>query len=470
MGNNQGRHHHGHKSDQPKQATPTPAAGQQQDRGHAGKKKEEPMEVAPSQTYDVVITATSADATLVAFIKAQLESASIQVYWNSGETEDAAKLVGKVLVDAKLLVFVVSEEASQNSRCQDQVSLAYISNKPIVVAAKQNKTDLIKNFQVGMKLTLQSLSWTVFDKEAEKEAVGRQFVQLVQEQLTKPVGEQVELAPTQSLQSAPPGVRVGRGVRLNTKLRAQSTTRDGEDEGGVTDTFWERNFQTEEEVPWFRFQQAFLSDYEAQLSGLFDDDNIPWLLEMLKKDVFGGAEKISKSHFMTIRGDSPEKNAFWRVVSQVAIEKFNMKEVFNMYSSVRLTAIEKLAQFQNPGVIEALITLLSDPDPNVRAVAAISLGRTGTKEEYIFDELIKLLEDKDRIVRQSACLSLGHLQSTKAIPHISHIWRNDFISVVRNAARTALEKMDVPEAKEVLRVTKVLEDEIEILEGGHVAV
>ena len=30
--------------------------------------------------------------------------------------------------------------------------------------------------------------------------------------------------------------------------------------------------------------------------------------------------------------------------------------------------------------------------------------------------------------------------------------------------------MDVPEAKEVLRVTKVLEDEIEALEGGHVAV
>ena len=52
----------------------------------------------------------------------------------------------------------------------------------------------------------------------------------------------------------------------------------------------------------------------------------------------------------------------------------------------------------------------------------------------------------------------------------THDRRNDFISVVRNAARTALEKMDVPEAKEVLRVTKVLEDEIEALEGGHVAV
>ena len=35
----------------------------------------------------------------------------------------------------------------------------------------------------------------------------------------------------------------------------------------VVDTFWERNFPTDDEVPWFRFQQAFLTDYEAQLSG-----------------------------------------------------------------------------------------------------------------------------------------------------------------------------------------------------------
>ena len=41
--------------------------------------------------------------------------------------------------------------------------------------------------------------------------------------------------------------------------------------------------------------------------------------------------------------------------------------------------------------------------------------------------------------------------------------RNDFISVVRNAARTALENMNIPEAEEVLKVTKVLEDEIAAL-------
>lgn len=66
------------------------------------------------------------------------------------------------------------------------------------------------------------------------------------------------------------------------------------------------------------------------------------MLEMLKMDLFEGAEKITKEQFMQVRGDSEEQNTFWRVVSQIAVEKFNMKEVFNMNSSVRLTAIEKL--------------------------------------------------------------------------------------------------------------------------------
>lgn len=78
------------------------------------------------------------------------------------------------------------------------------------------------------------------------------------------------------------------------------------------------------------------------ITELFNEENIPWLLEMLKMDLFEGAEKITKEQFMQVRGDSEEQNTFWRVVSQIAVEKFNMKEVFNMNSSVRLTAIEKL--------------------------------------------------------------------------------------------------------------------------------
>lgn len=134
-----------------------------------------------------------------------------------------------------------------------------------------------------------------------------------------------------------------------------------------------------------------------------------------------------------------------------------------------------------------MLRLLEDSDPNIRAVAAISLGHTGIQEDFIIDRLIGLLKDSDRIVRQSACLTLGSMKAKKAIPHISNVWygtffsfvylifssvvrRNDFISVVRDAARTALEKMEVPEAQEVLKVTRVLEAEIKHLEGKIVQV
>ena len=78
--------------------------------------------------------------------------------------------------------------------------------------------------------------------------------------------------------------------------------------------------------------------------GLFEAENIPWLMEMLKSDVFDNSEVITKTTFFEVRGDSVERNAFWKVVSQIAVEKFNMREVFDMNSSVRLTTIEKLGE------------------------------------------------------------------------------------------------------------------------------
>ena len=39
------------------------------------------------------------------------------------------------------------------------------------------------------KLTLENLYWSEFEREEERENNGRQFVQLVQEQLTKPTAE-----------------------------------------------------------------------------------------------------------------------------------------------------------------------------------------------------------------------------------------------------------------------------------------
>lgn len=68
-------------------------------------------------------------------------------------------------------------------------------------------------------------------------------------------------------ESAPHGpYHSKRRARINTKLRSTNTFEETVDT--TKDTFFDRNFQDEAEVAWFKFQQAFLTDYQAQLSGI----------------------------------------------------------------------------------------------------------------------------------------------------------------------------------------------------------
>ena len=109
-------------------------------------------------------------------------------------------------------------------------------------------------------MTLHQLKWTVFDEDTSDKL--ESFTKEIQEQAS-----QAEPAadPVASLDSA---LMKRRGGRLNTKLRQQSTVQNfGTTEQTHINTFWERNFAEEEEVAWYKFQRAFLDDYEADLKG-----------------------------------------------------------------------------------------------------------------------------------------------------------------------------------------------------------
>ena len=73
-------------------------------------------------------------------------------------------------------------------------------------------------------------------------------------------------------------------------------------------------------------------------------------------------------------------------------------------------------------MIDALTDLLDDADSNARAVAAISLARTGICNPIIVTRLLRLLTDEDRLVRESACLTLGRLKVEEAVPKLVKIW------------------------------------------------
>ena len=85
-------------------------------------------------------------------------------------------------------------------------------------------------------------------------------------------------------------------------------------------------------------------------------------------------------------------------------------------------SISVTGQFQSSAVINALRDLLRNKSSNVRAVAAVSLVKSGDKDPSTVDNLMKCLNDKDRLVREAGCLALGQLQSKKAVPKLLHLW------------------------------------------------
>lgn len=70
----------------------------------------------------------------------------------------------------------------------------------------------------------------------------------------------------------------------------------------------------------------------------------------------------------------------------------------------------------------ALLDLTHDYDPNIRAVSALALAKTGRKADWIINRLKNMLDDGDRLVRESACLSLGLMKCEEAVSSIVDIW------------------------------------------------
>jgi hypothetical protein len=62
--------------------------------------------------------------------------------------------------------------------------------------------------------------------------------------------------------------------------------------------------------------------------------------------------------------------------------------------------------------------LLRNKSSNVRAVAAVSLVKSGDKDPSTVDNLMKCLNDKDRLVREAGCLALGKTMFGSSLPPV----------------------------------------------------
>ena len=111
-------------------------------------------------------------------------------------------------------------------------------------------------------MTLHQLEWFIFDDESQQDPNVQGFIEKIKQQI---LGQETSSIATTGLDSS--SFIMKRGGRLNTKLRTRTTVQDFQENQPHIDTFWDRNFPSDDEVPWFKFQTSFLNDYDAQLSG-----------------------------------------------------------------------------------------------------------------------------------------------------------------------------------------------------------
>jgi HEAT repeat protein len=99
-------------------------------------------------------------------------------------------------------------------------------------------------------------------------------------------------------------------------------------------------------------------------------------------------------------------------------------------------AIARIAPLAAQATLESL--LFEDPDPNVRAILAMSLGETGNRS-YI-PALIRALGDSESVVRAHAATALGRIGSGDAETALRRAL-NDPDPQVRRSAESALRQL-----------------------------
>jgi len=470
---------------------------------------------------DVMISYHPSDSDLVDRIILYLTERNFTVWQNNAgvnnnnnqnNARNDERKRGKAVLDTKVFLMIVSQASLTHAPCKDEAALAYISGKPLIPCGVESYQSLEPFLDGAMRMLLAKLNWTFFinanelDKRLSElsdsvaESIGPQDV-FLDDLCPSNVGD-VALTDEKEFQVTEAGSGVFVGL-----IREHSVQHHDLINGGFQYCldFWDLHFMDRDSIAVDQLVDVFVEEYGERLAYHISDllrqrearkqqfsaskgaDQEPiecivddWVRQLLKNDLFHGKESVERITYEKICSSARQNNRlcspqqpqsqnndnFYRRVKAYAIGKLAMTKVFNMNSSVRLVAIQNLGQYQTPEIVAGLTELLNDVDPNIRTVATLALGRCVSAVDSFADIvhcLVKMIKDPDRLVRQAACISLGHMRAGDAVKTLVHVWRNEPISDVRNAAHAALERMEGEAARIAIEMTRKLEKEVKSL-------
>lgn len=110
--------------------------------------------------------------------------------------------------------------------------------------------------------------------------------------------------------------------------------------------FWERHFAKAKEVSITSLKEKFAADYGDRISQTFGPSQRKLFENLLCKDVFELQNVVKKDKYEKFIGatSSNQPDPFFDRISAYVTAHTAMKEVFDMDSTVRLTAIQQLGK------------------------------------------------------------------------------------------------------------------------------
>ncbi|GFR77127.1 WD-40 repeat-containing protein [Elysia marginata] len=102
---------------------------------------------------DLMISYSHADKDIMLKVRDNLEKYGISVWVDvSGLSAgvDFLSKIGEAIIDCKLFLSLLSSNSVKSKYCQDELALAYVSNRAIFPVAIQSRKDLLPLMDTGM--------------------------------------------------------------------------------------------------------------------------------------------------------------------------------------------------------------------------------------------------------------------------------------------------------------------------------
>lgn len=116
---------------------------------------------------------------------------------------------------------------------------------------------------------------------------------------------------------------------------------------GLRCDFWDRNFNDRHEVPWTEFKKKFESDYHDKVVEEYSIDRYKFFVNLIYKDIFDLQKSVKRNQYDAFCEGNPDADIhrFYNRLQEYATGYYAMVEVFSMSSSLRLTTIQNLGNY-----------------------------------------------------------------------------------------------------------------------------